>query len=201
MAKQATQQKEKIKLVTHEFRVSYPHVFKAQAFGKNDPQFSVTMLFSKKSDMKAITDAIKQAKIAKWGSKENWPKMTRPVYLDGDAPELADKEGYKGHWIIKAHAKEDQRPEVVNEDVEPITDASEFYPGCYARAQVLVQAWDNEFGKGISFYLDHVQKLRDGKSFAGKKPADQVFTPVNTGRSDDDDDSDDSSDDDDEDFT
>lgn len=192
--------KEKLKLITPEFRVSYPHVHKAQAFGKNDPQYSVTMLFPKKTDMSEIIGAIKKAKIAKWGAKENWPKMTRPVYLDGDKPEFAEKEGYKGHWIIKAHAKEDQRPEVVDENVQPITDASDFYPGCYARAQVLVQAWDNEFGKGVSFYLDHVQKLRDGKSFAGKKPADQVFTPVNSGRDDDDLDSDDNDDNDEEDF-
>lgn len=195
MAKQAEQKtvkKDLTKILTHEFRVSYPHLFKAQAFGDAEPKYSVTMLFSKKSDMSAITRAITAAKTAKWGAKDKWPKMKYPVYLDGDDEDVYldqkgdEKKGYKGHWVIKATAREDQRPGLVDENVEDITDQRLFYPGCYARAQVFVQAWDNKFGKGVSFYLDHVQKTRDGESFGGKKPADQVFTPINNGGMDED---------------
>lgn len=175
--------KELARVLTPEFRVSYPHVFKAQAIKPTDkPKYSITMLFSKDSDLGPIKEALKQAKIAKFGpDKSQWPEELESPVVDGDAPKHADKEGYKGHWAIKASTNEDQRPGVVDENVVPITDQSKFYPGCYARAYIYAYVWEYMGKQGVGFILDHVQKLRDGKSFGGKKPADQVFTPVGTG--------------------
>lgn len=173
------------RVLTPEFRVSYPHVFKAQAIKPTDkPKFSVTMLFPKTADLSALKEAMRQAKIAEFGSKENWPDDLESPVVDGDNPKHADKEGYKGHWVIKASTNEDQRPGVVDENVEPIVDQSKFYPGCYARAYIYAYVWEYMGKQGVGFILDHVQKLRDGKSFGGKKPADQVFTPVGTGGDD-----------------
>jgi hypothetical protein len=173
------------RVLTPEFRVSYPHVFKAQAIKPTDkPKFSVTMLFPKTADLSSLKEAMRQAKIAQFGSKENWPDDLESPVVDGDNPKHADKEGYKGHWVIKASTNEDQRPGVVDENVEPIVDQSKFYPGCYARAYIYAYVWEYMGKQGVGFILDHVQKLRDGKSFGGKKPADQVFTPVGTGGDD-----------------
>lgn len=201
--------KEKQKIVTPEFRVSYPHVFKTNSIKGSKPKYSVTMLFKKSSDLSTIKEAIKNAKIAKYGpNKSDWPEDLETPVLDGDSKKYADKEGYKGHWAIKASTGEDQKPGVYGPDagpdgkVQPITDPSEFYPGCYAKAYVYAYVWDNEFGQGVGFILDHVQKIKDGKSFGGKKPGDQVFTPVNAGRDEDGDDdfSDDADDEAEEDF-
>lgn len=171
--------KEKSRLLTPEFRVSYPHVFKANSINGSKPKYSVTMLFDKKSDLTPIKEAIKYAKIAAYGpNKDEWPEDLESPVADGDKPKYADKEGYKGHWAIKASTNEDQRPGVVDENVQPIIDQSQFYPGCYARAYVYAYCWEFAGKKGVSFILDHVQKTRDGKSFAGKKPVDQVFSPV-----------------------
>ena len=172
------------RVLTPEFRVSYPHVFKAQAIKPTDkPKFSVTMLFPKNSDLSSLKEAMKQAKIAEFGSKENWPDDLESPVVDGDNPKHADKEGYKGHWVIKASTNEDQRPGVVDENVQPIVDQAKFYPGCYARAYIYAYVWEYMGKQGVGFILDHVQKLRDGKSFGGKKPAEQVFSPVGTGDS------------------
>lgn len=198
--KQNQAAKEKARVLTPEFRVSYPHVFKAQSIKPTDaPKYSVTMLFPKDADLSTIKEAIKQAKIAKYGPKENWPESLQSPVTDGDNKKFADKEGYKGCWAIKASTGEDQRPGVVDENVVPITDQSKFYPGCYARAYVYAYAWEYMGKEGVSFILDHVQKTRDGKSFGGKKPADQVFTPVQSGEDDSDVASDDDGDS--EDFT
>ncbi len=207
--KKSPEEKNRLKFLTPEFRASYPHLFKANSIKGSKPKFSVTMLFPKDEEIigtdgnkKEVTlkQMITRAKVAAYGKdKDEWPDDIETPIVDGDDPDHKGKEGYKGHWVVKASTNEDQRPEVVDENVEAITDPKHFYPGCYARASIFAAVWDNEFGKGVSFYLDHVQKLRDGKSFAGKKPADQVFTPVNSGR--DDDDEDDDSDDDEEDFT
>lgn len=172
------------RVLTPEFRVSYPHVFKAQAIKPTDkPKFSVTMLFPKNADLSALKEAMRQAKIAQFGPKENWPDDLESPVVDGDNPKHADKEGYKGHWVIKASTNEDQRPGVVDENVQPIVDQAKFYPGCYARAYIYAYVWEYMGKQGVGFILDHVQKLRDGKSFGGKKPADQVFSPVGTGDS------------------
>lgn len=185
----ATAQKKKInrdlsRCRTPEFRVSYPHVFKPQAPKETDKKkYSVTMLFPKDSDLGGLKEAIKQAKIAHYGPKENWPDELQSPVTDGDNPKHAEKEGYKGHWIIKASSNEDQKPVVVDENVEPIIDVSKFYAGCYAVAHVLATRWEYMGKEGIMFILDGVQKTRDGKSFGGKKSASEMFTPVNTGES------------------
>lgn len=177
--------KEACRVLTPEFRVSYPHVFKPQGMqNKKDSakKYSITMLFPKDADLSTIKNAMKQAKIQKYGADPKaWPKGLESPVTDGDSPKNADKEGYAGHWAIKASSSEDQKPGVVDQNVEPIIDQASFYPGCFARASLLAYIWDNEFGQGVGFILDHVQKMRDGKSFGGKPQADQVFTPVGTG--------------------
>lgn len=96
--------REKCRILTPEFRVSYPHVFKAVQFqGKGDFKFSVTMLFKKSQDLSTIKLAMKHAKIAEFGpDKSNWPDDLETPVVDGDAPKYAEREGYKGHWVIKA---------------------------------------------------------------------------------------------------
>lgn len=192
-AKTSNADKEKQRILTPVFRVSYPHVFKPSAFKGAKPKYSVTMLFPKNGDLTSIKEAIKQAKIAAYGPKKSeWPEHLESPVTDGDDPKHANKEGYKGHWAIKASSNEDQKPGVVDKKTDDILDPSEFYPGCYARAYVFAYAWEFAGKQGVSFILDHVQKVKDGKSFGGKKSAKQVFTAL---EDDDNDDNDDDSED------
>lgn len=191
------EQKELCRIITPTFRVSYPHVFKAQAVKQGDKaKFSITMLFPKDKALdgtspdgkpRGLKEVIKNAKLAEFGPKESWPADLESPVTDGDDPKHAKKEGYAGHWVIKASTGEDQKPSVVDEDMNPIVDPSDFYPGCYARAYVYAYVWEYMNKQGVGFILDHVQKMKDGKSFGGKKPVEQVFGPVGTGSSDDDD--------------
>lgn len=175
------------RVLTPEFRVSFPHVFKAQSIKENDKKkYSITMLFKKDSDLSSIKNAIKQAKINAFGDKKNWPEDLESPVIDGDSKKNADKEGYPGCWVIKASSNEESKPGVVDQNVEPIVNQADFYPGCYARAYVYAYVWEYMGKQGVGFILDHVQKLRDGKSFSGKKPADQVFSPVGGGDNDED---------------
>lgn len=200
-----TLDKDSCRMITPEFRVSYPHVFKAHSPKEGDkPKFSVTMLFPKDSDLmgnyiasydedsgqpnlkpRGLKTLIKNAKIVEFGSLDDAPDDLESPVTDGDDPKHADKEGYAGHWVIKASTSEDQRPGVVDENGKPITgeDASKFYPGCWARAYIYAYVYfypnrQKPMKKGVSFILDHVQKLRDDKAFGGKKPVDQVFGPA-----------------------
>jgi hypothetical protein len=193
----SAEKNDKCRIITPEFRVSFPHVFKAQAMPRtnNKPKFSVTMLFPKDSDMAWYKNVVREAKIEKWGTNKNdWPKGLKMPLQDGDDPEVHTikksgevRDGYEGHWVLKASTGEDQAPGIVGRDGKPIIREADFYGGCYARAYVYCYVW--EFPKdskqyGIGFILDHVQKLRDGKSFGGKKPVEQVFGAIAGGADD-----------------
>lgn len=191
------QDKNLCRIITPEFRVSYPHVFKPQAPKPTDKlKYSVTMLFPKDTDLMGLSpdgqprtmkEVIRNAKIAKFGKdKSEWPEDLESPVIDGDNPKFSDKDGYKGHWVIKATTSEEQRPSVVDNEMTPITEPSDFYPGCYARAYVYAYVWEYMNRQGVGFILDHVQKLRDGKSFGGKKPVEQVFSPVASAEDEDD---------------
>lgn len=198
--------KDLCRMITPNFRLGYPHLDKAHAPKPGDkPKFSVTMLLPKDQELvgsyitgydedsgapkykpRSLKEVIKNAKLAEFGAKENWPDDLESPVTDGDDPKHADKEGYAGHWIIKASTSEDQRPGVVDENGKVVpTDqiASKLYPGCWARAFVYAYVYFYPDRKkpmkiGVSFILDHVQKMKDDKSFGGKKPVDQVFGPA-----------------------
>ncbi len=190
------------RMITPEFRLSFPHLFKAQAPKPTDkPKFSVTMLYPKGTDMMGCTLAtdstpsvpislkqvILNAKLSEWGSKENWPDDLQSPVRDGDDPKFhkdGEKPGYKGHWVIKATSNAESRPGVVDSTGTPITEPADIYPGCYCRAYVYARVWEYMGKEGVQFILDHVQKTRDGKSFGGKKPVEQVFGPIGTGSTD-----------------
>jgi hypothetical protein len=187
-------EKDLCRLITPKFRVSYPHVFKPQAPKPGDKlKYSITMLFDKSTDLmgvapgpeakpRSLQAVIRNAKVLEFGpNKETWPEELISPVTDGDDPKFADKDGYKGHWVIKATTNEDQRPSVVDADMNPITEPSELYPGCYARAYVYAYVWEYMGKQGVGFILDHVQKLGDGKSFGGKKPIEQVFGRMDAG--------------------
>lgn len=187
--------KDLCRMISPRFRTSYPHLFKPHAAKPGDKlKYALTMLYSKDESLaglasdgvtpRTIQEVIRNAKIAEFGpDKANWPSDLESPVTDGDDPKFADKEGYKGHWVIKASTGEDQRPSVVDRNMVPITDPAEVYPGCYARAYIYAYVWfypnrKQPMKKGIGFILDHVQKLGEGKSFGGKKPIEQVFAPL-----------------------
>lgn len=161
-----------MKLTTGKFRASYAQVFKQNEKGK----FSLAMLFDKKDkclvDLKKAAD---QAAAAKWGSdKTKWPKKLSMPFHDGDAE--SDHEAYKGKIFIRASTK--HKPQVVDRDLNPIIEASDFYSGCFARASVTAFAYDVDGNKGVSFYLGNIQKLGDGDSMSGGSKASDDFSIV-----------------------
>lgn len=185
-------ERKKRQVLTPEFRVSYPNVHKPQTQKEKDGtekrSYGITMLFSKKTDLSSLKKAIYNAKVAKFGKDEDtWPRCRNPISDGDDEERYGGKEGYKGHWVVRATSSEDQKPGVYGAEagddgkVQPISNPGDFYPGCYARAYILAYTWEFMGKKGVSFILDHVQKLRDGKPFSSKKPGEDVFSPVSAG--------------------
>lgn len=154
-----------VKLLTPEFRVSYPHVFSPYQFpGQKDSNYSLAMLFDKKTDLSAFKGAIKTCIEEKWPNPDKRPAKLQLPVRDGDK-EKPDMDGYAGAYFVSAKTAAKNKVLVLDRQKEEILDQAEFYAGCYARASVTFYAWTFADKAGVSVALNGVQKLRDGARF------------------------------------
>lgn len=166
------------KVITPEFRVSFPNVFrtaKPMAGSTQEPKYGITMLFPKGADLSALKKATEDACVEKWGAdKAKWPKNLRSPFRDQGEK---DYEGYEeGAVFINATSK--QKPGVVDANLNDIIDEAEFYAGCYARASINAFAYDTAGNRGVAFGLNNVQKLKDGEPLGGRTRPEDDFEPV-----------------------
>ena len=167
-------EQKKARVMTPIFRVSFPNVFQPklnELSGKTE--YSLVMLFDKKADLKEMKALAAGVAREKWGDKI--PAGIRNPFRDGDV-EKEGREGYKGVFFV--NTKSNQKPGVVDENVQPIIEQEQFYPGCYARATVTAYAYDNKGNRGVAFGLGNIQKVKDGEPFSGRSRAEDDFAPV-----------------------
>jgi hypothetical protein len=157
------------KVITGKVRFSYAQVFEPKAMNESStPKYSVSLIVSKKDKKTldkikdAIESAIEEGKTSKWGGKV--PKNLKTPLRDGDE-EREDDEVYAGAMFVNANSS--NKPGLVDEDLNPILDKSEFYSGCYGRASINFYAYDSNGSKGIACGLNNIQKLEDGVRLAG----------------------------------
>lgn len=167
--------------ITPKFRVSYPQVFRAKRNDLNGKdEYSIVALFPKGADLSALNAQIVAAATEKWGAdKSKWPKGLRNPIRDQAEKEKEGKlpEGYEaGAMFISL--KSQQRPGLVDENRQPIIDESNFYAGCFARAQVRAFAYDQKGNKGVSFGLQNLQKMGEGDPLSGRQKAEDAFEAV-----------------------
>ena len=173
------------KVVTGKVRFSFVNVFEARAFGENqDAKYSV-MLLIPKSDVgtvarikKAIDAAAQKGLSTKFGGK--LPAILKTTFkdadkdMDQDGEIFADKWDYTaGHYIINVSSK--VQPQIVDGNLNPIINPTEFYSGCYGRASINFFAYNNNGNKGISAGLNNLQKLEDGEPLGSFTTAEQDF--------------------------
>ena len=166
------------KVVTGKVRFSFCHIFEPQEpQGGGDPKYSVTLLIPK-SDT-ATLDKIKAAMAE---ARENFCKRNGASALpvkpnhtlhDGDGVrDSGDPYGpeCKGCYVITVSSK--QKPVIVDNFRNPVTDPGEVYSGCYGRAAINFYGYNSNGKKGISAGLLSVQKLHDGEPFGTVGSAD-----------------------------
>ena len=167
-------QSEYVKVTTPVGRLSYPHLFDTTN-GYEDrekPHYSTEIIFSKDTDLKVLLAAQEKAAALKWGSdKSKWPKDIKMALKDGD--EREGLQGYSGSFYLKAKTGEQYAPAIVDTGKNEIIDKKEIYGGVFARVAVSMKAYEISQGKnqppkrGVSCYLNAVQKIRDGEKFGG----------------------------------
>lgn len=166
---------EERRILTPTGRGSYMHLFEPSTY-KGKTTYSVTFLFDKKkTDMSKIIAARDAAMEDEFDGEI--PEDYHDSIVDGDAKKYADKEGYKGHWVVKAWSGEEFQPSIVDQIGEDILSARDLVSGDYVRGKVFAFGWGDLQKGGWSFLLDGVQLMKKGEPF-GKGKA--KFDPVST---------------------
>lgn len=177
-----------ITLVTPVFRVSFPKVFKPEynKQSKRD-EYSVVALFDPTEKLTAIKEAMMTVAKEAWGpDPKKWPKKWKNPIKDQAVREKENDDGtksmpdgyVKGAYMITAKSK--NKPGVVDGKKMPIEDEENFYAGCYARANVYINTYDIDDGLsvGVSVSLNHLQKVKDGEPFSGRRKAEECFEAI-----------------------
>ena len=156
-----------IKVVTGKVRFSYAHVFQPSAAVEGGtPKYSVSLIIPKSDTetvakfQKAFEDAA-TTNAAFFGGAV--PKGLKGGLRDGDAEK--DDPAYANSFFVNANSA--NKPGVVDANMNPIIDPSEFYSGCFGRASVTLYPYNASGTKGIAVGLNNVQKLEDGEKLGG----------------------------------
>lgn len=168
------------KLVTPAFRVSFPKVFEADSFNGGPPKFSVAAVWdpskftpAEKKQWQAIIDLCDEVSLERFKKKMgDLPANFKRAIRDG--AEKADLAGY-GEGMLFANLSSKMKPGVIDRNSQPILDADEFYPGCYARATVTAYSYDQGGGKGVALGLQNLQKLGEGDRLDSRTDASEDF--------------------------
>lgn len=163
------------KVITGKVRMSYAYVFEPKSINGSDPKYSVSLIIPKsdKATIEKIKAAIELAKkegVTKLGGKI--PANLKTPLRDGDI-DRSDDEAYANSYFINANST--VRPGIVDANLQPIIDSTEFYSGCYGRASIVFYAYNANGNKGIACGLQNLQKLEDGEPLGGRSRAEDDF--------------------------
>lgn len=158
-------------------RFSYAHVFRPHTITEGqEPKYSVCLLIRKDDKetlgkiKRAIEAAKEEGKRSKWEGKI--PANLKMPLRDGDE-ERPENEEYAGCYFVNANSN--QKPQIVDANLDDIIDQTEFYSGCYGRASINFFAYNTAGNRGIGCGLNNIQKLRDGEPLSGRSSAKDDF--------------------------
>lgn len=158
---------------------NFPAIFEKTssefANDKGETFYETDLLFSPEAQQTAEFAKLKAAMAA--AVKEEWKgappgNLRNPFRAAGE--KRRQKDGTQHYpddqfagWLL-LHVKSKNQPGVVSSKAGsdgrplPITDPSEIYGGCFVRCSVGPFAYSVKGNAGVSFWLNNVQKLRDG---------------------------------------
>ena len=177
-----TVNKSKSAIITCEGKASFVQVWTPKENMSGNLKYSIAFLFPKddKEGVAAIKNAVQAAikeGIAKAKITAEHAKMKnfRLPIRDGSAEHADGVKGkeYDGFFFFNANS--DNPVGIVDKNVAPILDQSEFYSGCFCRLDVSFYAYNVKGTRGIAAGLNNVMKIKDGERFGGSQDAETAF--------------------------
>lgn len=159
-------------------RLSYLNCFRPVSINDGPEKYSVSAIIPK-SDTKTIAlikkaiDQAKQDYLSKHGGEA--PADFSLPLRDGDV-ERSEEEAYKGCYYINAYSS--YPPQVVNQQVDTITNESEIYSGCYGNISVNFYGYNKLGNCGISAGLGNIQLTRLAEPLGDRVDAKDEFSPI-----------------------
>jgi len=158
-------------IITPEFRGSFVNLVtpRPPAEGQ-DPVYSMVVVVPKTETafLSKLEEEVERVAMAKWGKV---PPRLKTTLRDGDEE---DRPEFRDNIVFNVKSK--SRPGVVDNELQPILDPEELYSGAWYRASIHAFAWEHPTGgKGVSFGLDNVMKVKDDEPFSGKTAAEEDF--------------------------
>ena len=157
---------------TCEFRLAGPlHLKTANDRGK----FSLRALFPLDADLTVLKDKASAVAVAKWGDKAGSMGLKTPFRKQDEK----DYDGYTPGAVFM-NMSSGSKPGAVDQAGADIMDYDkDLYAGCWVRANVTVKEFDVDGNRGVTVYVNHVQKLWDDEAFKGEgASASDCFEPV-----------------------
>lgn len=170
------------RIYTPMFRVSYPNVLEQ----RKDKQGNLTDKYDLQGictpeEFEPMKKFAEDALKAKFGPKAKFfhppanPEYRAPWRNGDEAFDTEAEPHYAGMVVFSLKSGNNRKPGLVQPDGKtPITKKEDFYGGCYAYAKISTYAYDRE-GKGISFGVDNICKLKDGEPFVAANSAEDDF--------------------------
>jgi hypothetical protein len=180
------------KVFTPKAILSYPTLYKPEAFKEGEkPAYSASLVFTveaqKDPKFKAMKQAAYDAAVEMWGdkAKEILQNSKNPTFRT-DSEEKGYPEGsmfinvrsYKKPGIVSVvpDPNNDGKPMKITEEMASTMGSPfEMYPGAVVVASCNAVAYNHKGNKGVSFWLNNMQKVGDGDRLAGGMPADDEF--------------------------
>ena len=168
-------------LVTPIMRASYPSVHKPDTGGeysKGDYRMDLCIAKADKDKLKPL----KQLCLAT--ARKHWKdikfnELKTPI-KDGDE-RTGNNAAYEDSIYFNVHSN--RKPGIVGPDRAPLDEDQEVYAGCFVRASMVVGTYEStekvkvkekgktktvtEKVKGVTFYLNNVQFVKDGERLGG----------------------------------
>jgi hypothetical protein len=173
-------------VITPVFRANFPHLIEPKAFKAGEQEyFSVIALFKKGEDLSILKNACKAAIMKKHGEDpKKWPKDIKMPFRDQSEKAKDSDDGRRilppGHeeGAIFMNLKSKTRPGLVDQNRQAIIDPSKIYSGTWMRAQVTASCYKAGANYGVTFYLNHVQLVKEGEPLGGKTRAEDAFSAI-----------------------
>ena len=161
-----------VKVVTGKVRFSYVNIFRSRSFSDGQSaKYSICLLIPKsakgtvKKIKDAINDVVQEGIASKWGGKK--PANLKLPLRDGDDERAAEAPEYEGMYFLNAN--NENKPGIVDKDMNDILDPDEVYSGCWGRASISFFPFNSNGNKGVGVALNHIQKLEDDEPLGGTR--------------------------------
>jgi hypothetical protein len=175
------------KIITPTVRLAFPALFEPKPVIKGDPRlkYQATLIIANEKDLAPIQKLAEDTWKAKFPGKP-FPKIGKKGCPIHGADEMSEEvAGFpEGSFFIRTSSK--FPPGVADRSAERIFDREQVYAGCYVRVRLSAYAYEHETGgRGVSFSLDAVQKVKDGERLDGRVDVEDIFDPIEDEDSDD----------------